>query len=499
MIYLTPLLTLIALLDLTSAFSLPITRADTPNPSSTSINFTNAYNMGYLITIEFDGQPIQVLLDTGSSDLWIDPGPTGVDLSRFVNTGMGAGLWYGSTVDSTVAQGPIVVGPVQIGDFKVDKQAFISATGSNATFPSMNDFGILGVAPASLIAFTLVNTSYNGRTFLDNVCIHDVPDEPNYITLGFSRDLIYGITIGGTFTIGEVASDLAAVTKTPPRKVVYTLATFPRWSTTLDGIIVNGKTYNGNSKFNNTFVSAGQTITMLDTGTGGALLPRFYADAIFNDLPGAVFNESRSTYIVPCDTKLNVSFVFGKDEYPLNPMDIFNVVDVSDSGELTCAGAFGVEDLSDVDIVLGDTFLRNVYALFDFGRWATSGTGDPFVQLLSVTNQAQAWNDFDSANTVRLNSYKKLSLGSSGGNTTNNAVPPSPSTLENSNSELLRNSYVILGLLAGVIVLLVLFTLVARGSKDGGHKSVPNVSSLRDGRAMLGDDFFTKSYAYSAP
>lgn len=36
-----------------------------------------------------------------------------------------------------------------------------------------------------------------------------------------------------------------------------------------------------------------------------------YADAIYGDVTGASFDETAGIYRVPCDTKLNVSFVFG--------------------------------------------------------------------------------------------------------------------------------------------------------------------------------------------
>ncbi|KDQ56724.1 hypothetical protein JAAARDRAFT_36213 [Jaapia argillacea MUCL 33604] len=491
MIHLTTLLAFISLFDIVFAFSVPFTRDD--SPSSTSVNFTNANGFTYLVTVYFNGQPIQVQLDTGSSDLWIDS--TGMNLTPFTKTGLNGTMLY---EDLSVAEGPILVGPVQFGGFEVDKQAFISAQGSNATDPSVNDLGIMGVAPTrgSVIAYTLQNTSFNGRTFLDNAFMM-YPEEPNYITFLLSRDPVSGITSGGTFTIGEVATEFAAITKTPQRKVLST-SEIPRWATTMDGMIVNGKKYSGHSKFNSTFVGAGQTITVLDSGTSEALFPRFYADAIYKGLPGAVFNESQQAYNVPCDTKVNVSFVFGKDEYPVNPIDVFDVVDVSDSGELTCAGAFRVGDPGDLDSILGDTFLRNAYALFDFGRWATPGTNDPFMQLLSVTNQAEAWNDFDAANTVRLNSFKKQANGPSGGNTTNDAVSPSPATSDGSNPDLLRNSYIIIGLLAGVIVLLlVLFVQFARGSKNVGYKPGPNVS--RAGAARFDDGYDVKPYQYSGP
>lgn len=38
-----------------------------------------------------------------------------------------------------------------------------------------------------------------------------------------------------------------------------------------------------------------------------------------------------------------------------------------------------------VDFLLGDSFLRNVYSLYDFGNWTTAGTDGPFMQILSVS------------------------------------------------------------------------------------------------------------------
>ncbi|KDQ59305.1 hypothetical protein JAAARDRAFT_192815 [Jaapia argillacea MUCL 33604] len=394
------------MINLTTLFAF-ISLLDT----ATSVNFTNAYGRDYVVTVEFDGQPVQVQLDTGSSDLWVDP--TGLNLTPFTNTGRNVTFLYGNSDITTVAEGPIFVGPVQLGDFKVDKQAFGSALGSNATLPSDNSFGVIGVAASagSLINSVLKNTSYNGGTFLDNVFRMN-PEEPNYITFMLSRDPVFGVTSGGIFTIGEVASEFAAVVKTPQRKVVSTTPR-PRWATTMDGMIVNGKTYSGHSKFNSTFVSAGQTIAVLDSGTSTGLVPRFYADAMFKDLPGAVFNDSINRYLLPCDSKVNVSFVFGKDEYPINPIDIVDVLGISQTGEIICSGGFPVGDVDDLDIILGDVFLRNAYALFDYGNWATPGSNDPFMQILSVTNQAQAWNDFDAASTVLLNSMK-VNVGTAG-------------------------------------------------------------------------------------
>lgn len=55
----------------------------------------------------------------------------------------------------------------------------------------------------------------------------------------------------------------------------------------------------------------GQTLANLDTGTSLAQIPQTYAQEIYGSIPGAQLLTSQGIYIVPCSTKLNISFVFG--------------------------------------------------------------------------------------------------------------------------------------------------------------------------------------------
>lgn len=36
------------------------------------------------------------------------------------------------------------------------------------------------------------------------------------------------------------------------------------------------------------------------------------------------------------------------------------------------------------DVILGDTFLRNTYALYNFGNWTRPGDSGPYIQVLGV-------------------------------------------------------------------------------------------------------------------
>ncbi|TDL13669.1 acid protease, partial [Rickenella mellea] len=363
--------------------------------ASNPFNFTQ-YNGGatviaYLASITVGGAEFQVQLDTGSSDLWLDTAnlkPSGAQ-----DTGLNGTLKY---VDQSVAAGSIFISNATFGDFTVP-QAFISAPGSNATHNI--DTGLLGVGPPklSLISTGLQSTAFNGATLLENIFAAN-PSEPNYITFQLSRSESTGTTSGGTFTIGELNSTLSAISSAPKLDIVST----ERWITFMDGIIVNGKNVTGNSQFNMTGQGPTQTLADLDTGTSLALIPKVYADAIYSSVPGAFFFAAQNAYVLPCDTKIDLSFVFGGVAYPVHPIDTVNAF--ANGTAPVCFGAFTVPSENagkpTEDFLLGDTFLRNVYSLFDYGSFI-SGTTPPFVQLLSTTDASAADAEFDSLSAQR--------------------------------------------------------------------------------------------------
>ncbi len=110
------------------------------------------------------------------------------------------------------------------------------------------------------------------------------------------------------FTIGEVNSTLSTVSSEPKLNVISK----DRWVVLMDGIIVNGQNFSGQSSFSGVAgQTSGQTLANLDTGTSLAQIPQAYVDAIYSTIPGAQFVASQGVYLVPCNANINVSFVFG--------------------------------------------------------------------------------------------------------------------------------------------------------------------------------------------
>ncbi|KAL5537140.1 hypothetical protein ACEPAF_963 [Sanghuangporus sanghuang] len=436
-----------------NALSLLFSASSKDQVSDDIFDFQNTNNVAssaaiYTTELSVAGEKFTVQLDTGSSDLWLDT--TGIDLSSFTDTGVKSSISY---LDSTVAQGPVLIGNVTIGSFSAS-QALISAPGANAT--TYGDKGLLGVGPPLLsqINNDLTGTSFDGSPFLQNV-FDDDPSLDEFITFALSRSESTGTTDGGIFTIGEIASNLTSVSSSPKLDVVLK----SRWTVLMDGVIVNGKKISGNSAFLDLDVPSqqpSQTLANLDTGTGLALIPGVYADAIYGSIPGSSLDEVSGLYIVPCDAKVNVSFIFGGVEYPVHPIDTIQAT-LGTDGSIACFSGFLPTDVdpneSTEDFLLGDSFMRNVYAVFSFGSFI-SGTNPPTIQLLSTTDADKAYAEFDS-----LSAQRNQSLLGKVTNSGSSTSPTSPSSSRDSSATLLMPgtlygwlSLATLALLSGLVI-----------------------------------------------
>lgn len=77
----------------------------------------------------------------------------------------------------------------------------------------------------------------------------------------------------------------------------------------LDVISINGNNVTLNTTGKN--VPPGKSVAVLDTGATDGSMPKFIVDAIYSQMPGAVFNASSKEWIIPCNSTADVRFVFG--------------------------------------------------------------------------------------------------------------------------------------------------------------------------------------------
>ncbi|KDR74825.1 hypothetical protein GALMADRAFT_141158 [Galerina marginata CBS 339.88] len=363
-----------------------------------SEDVNNLQDIRYVTNITINNVQVQVALDTGSTDLWVIP--TG-GIGTFNDTGIQIDLRYGDGSYGT--SGTIGVSPFEFGTYKIEKQAFMNAVQSDiGNLQQIGVFGLMGLSFDFITASPInqkIESLYGpdatwGRSVLQNI-FQQNPTEPNFIAIDLSRTGDLEDTDGGSFTIGETLPKYANVTSTSK------LAQYPtggdRWTTLLDGLFVDGKSIDVVSTIAG--VPAGSSQALLDTGDPNAILPVAMYDGIYSSIPGSALYDGPDgrIWVIPCSTTAHVEVVFGGVHYPFHPLDLSTISDpltIDGKDYVACVSALkGIDRWGgdDYDISLGDSFLRNVYALFDFGDAAPDGTTkDPYIQLLSKIDPAKA-------------------------------------------------------------------------------------------------------------
>jgi hypothetical protein len=122
------------------------------------------------------------------------------------------------------------------------------------------------------------------------------------------------------------------------------------WELPVDSASVGGKTV---------AIQPGVT-AILDSGTSLMLLPAADADAVNLQIPGAVKNGE--TYTIPCDASAPVSLTFGGKAYGVDPKNYVG----AKNGTACTSNIVGRQTFGATEWLLGDTFLKNVYTLFDY-------------------------------------------------------------------------------------------------------------------------------------
>ncbi|TFK52509.1 acid protease [Heliocybe sulcata] len=341
------------------------------------------------------------MLDTGSSDLWVATNVPGAkDLGKSVTLSYAVGQ----------AQGDVYTAQLQFDDYTVEDQAFLMVTNTSSfstDIGAQGYNGLVGLGPNSgSVIYQKVDDS-TGDNVLDRIFSQNKTSQ-NFISFTLSRLGDPTDTIPGTFTISELVSGYENITSMPKISVekVHKLTDADQhWQiyTDKNGVIgPDGEPI----EIKSIVPSApdGQLVAVLDSGFTLPQVPRELSDAIYGRVQGAVYDTNSQVWTVPCDQLVNLAFKFGGVTYPVHPLDVatsdFNYTDAT--GNPKCVGAFqpitsAFSLLGEYDMILGMAFLRNAYTLLDFGDFVSESskdTGDPFVQLLSLTDNATAHNDF---------------------------------------------------------------------------------------------------------
>jgi saccharopepsin len=301
------------------------------------------------IAIGTPPQEFKVVLDTGSSNLWVPSSECGSiacylhskydssDSSTYKKNGSSFEIRYGS---GSVA-GFISQDIVQIGDLKIKSQDFGEATSEPGLAFAFGKFdGILGLGYDSIAVNKVVPPFYN---MIDQGML----DEPVFAF--YLGDTANGEGDESEAMFGGINKDhyTGKMTKIPLRRKAY-------WEVDLDAISFGDAT----AELDNTGV-------ILDTGTSLIALPSTLAELLNKEI-GAK-KSFNGQYTVECekrDSLPDLTFTLTGTNFTITPYDY--ILEVQGS----CISSFMPMDFPEPVgplAILGDAFLRKWYSVYDLG------------------------------------------------------------------------------------------------------------------------------------
>lgn len=299
-----------------------------------------------------------VVLDTGSADLWVAGNtctkgcstvatfnPSGS--STYKNSSTPFQITYGSGS----AAGALASDTVQMAGFSVASQVFAVCDVVNNVLTDpvsgLLGLGFKGIASSGATPFW--QTLATGSTW-------DSPLMAFQLTRFVNQSNTQSLEAGGSFTMGFVNNSL--FTGDIEYINIPSEAANSYWILPITAITVQGNS-----------ISPGtgrETFAAIDTGTTLVGGPAQEIASIYAQIPGSSLGTGQfeGYYLYPCDTSVTVALSFGGRSWTVSPAD-FQVQQVSRG---TCLGGFFALTTGDSapSWIVGDTFLKNVYSVFRF-------------------------------------------------------------------------------------------------------------------------------------
>jgi len=320
------------------------TEKDHPVPVE---NFLNAQYFSE-ISVGTPPQDFKVVLDTGSSNLWVPSSECGSiacylhskydhgSSSTYKKNGSEFAIQYGSGSLS----GYVSKDTVQIGDLKIKDQLFAEATSEPGLAFAFGRFdGILGLGYDTISVNKIPPPFYN---MIDQGLL----DEPVFAF--YLSDTANGDESEATFGGIDKAHYTGDITYIPLRRKAY-------WEVDLDAITFGDET----AEIDNTGV-------ILDTGTSLIALPSTLAELLNKEI-GAK-KSFNGQYTVECDKRdalPDLTFTLTGHNFTIGAYDY--ILEVQGS----CISAFMGMDIpapAGPLAILGDAFLRKWYSIYDLKK-----------------------------------------------------------------------------------------------------------------------------------
>jgi len=355
------------------------------------------------VTIGTPPQSVALHIDTGSSDLWVNTANStlctqysrqcaayGTYSRTSSSTYAYVNPYFNITyVDNSGAVGPYVTDTLHIGGATIPELQF--GIGDSSTSVE----GILGIGYAAneaIIQYGLPTYDNTPVLMLKNGLIQS---NAYSLWLDDIESSSGSILFGGVNTdkyVGEL--------KTLP--IVARNGVYSQFVIAMTAVGVNGVAGS---------VVSGQEIgVLLDSGTSLTYLPDDIADAILAEF-GATYDADLGAAVVDCSlgsSSGSVDFTFTSPVITV-PLSELVIGAGYDNGKQVCI--FGIAPSSGSQAILGDTFLRSAYVVYDLSNNEISlaqtnfnSTADAILEITSGANGVPNATDVASAATTVMNS-----------------------------------------------------------------------------------------------
>ncbi|KAK3293451.1 uncharacterized protein B0H64DRAFT_345970 [Chaetomium fimeti] len=338
-----------------------VSKPATPTAPNSAGIYQYGPDYSYFIRVQVGEaqQPFYMLLDTGASNTWIMGSDCESDACHLHDTfdPSSSKSWRTKNKGFTIQYGSGNL----TGSVGQDTATFAGITHdlsfglANYTTDDFKHFafdGILGLATSPSVTGTFLQT-LREKKVLDSLIV----------SISMNRASDGGndgqVTFGGidkTKYKGEITYHSIG----PDQKEKG------EWAVTLDDASLNGKSAGLQSK-----------LAYIDTGTSFIFAPPDDLAALFKLIPGSSSSQNGDymEYQVPCDTTLPIHLSFSGVDYQISADDW-----VVQRGENKCiASLYGYEVYKGTWLI-GDTFLKNVYSVFDADKMRIGFAAKPAPQ-----------------------------------------------------------------------------------------------------------------------
>ncbi|KAF2672433.1 candidapepsin-4 precursor, partial [Microthyrium microscopicum] len=335
-------------------------RARIKKRSSLQLTLDNEQTLYFAnVSLGTPGQSLRLDIDTGSSDLWANSAVSTL-CQQYAQQCSASGVYnanssstyqylnsdfYIKYADSSYAQGDYAADTVTMG------QTSITSVPFGIGYKSTSAQGILGVGYPTNEA----SVSTTGKTYQNLPQIlaqNKVTNTPSYSLWLNDLDANTGSILFGGVDTEKFTGSLATL------PIIKEDGVYREFIIALTGVTAGGQTV---------LSSSSPVPVLLDSGSSLSYLPTTYAQSLFT-IFSATYSSQSGAATVNCNLMSNtatVDFSFSGVTISV-PMNELVIVDGTRNGRQVCI--LGISDAGDSTAVLGDTFLRSAYVVYDLSN-----------------------------------------------------------------------------------------------------------------------------------